>query len=151
MCCLATFVLAQSRQFTHCSNKDENQAWESRQDMLQFTATGRPYRPPQPTKEGWSMNSMSGTETFGAGPANLLPMIFTDDSLITIPILRPEDKGKARTSKRKRSLFAFGRKAKGEFIMRQVTRGEHPKHYAKDDSGMYVGKLNACLAPRKYD
>jgi hypothetical protein len=109
-------------------------------DMERFTATGRPFKPANPAKDGWSMDSMSVTESFGAAPANLLPVRYNDESLISVPVLRPEAVGKGDAPKAKRSIFSRRRKSQTEnFTMKSITRGEYLKHYAKDDEGKYCG------------
>jgi hypothetical protein len=126
---------------------DEDQDFKSDGTMQHFTATGRPYRPPQPAKEGWSYNSLAGADSYGAAPANLLPTRYTDESLIMIAVQRPENIGKAAPAKGKKSIFSFGRKSKEDFIMKKVPRGEYLKHYAKDDDGKYTG-MEALIVAR---
>jgi hypothetical protein len=126
---------------------DDSQDSEVKDTMQRFTATGRPYRPHQPAKEGWSVNSLSAAESFGAGPANLLPTRFTDESLITIPVQRPENIGKVAPAKAKKPFISFGWKSKDDFLMKQVPRGEYLKYYAKDESGNYIGRQTLAAAP----
>ena len=109
-------------------------------ELQRFTATGRPYKAPNATKEGYAMNAISGTESFGAAPANLLPVKFTDESLIPVPVLRAEDVGKAEPQKTKKSFWSSRRKSQNaSFTMKHIPRGEYLKHYAKDDNGAYIG------------
>lgn len=119
---------------------DENGSPNVTEGMQRFTATGRPYRPPQPEIDGWSTNALSGTESFGASPANLLPVKFTDESLISVPTMRAEDVGKAEAPKSKKSFWSSRRKSSnGNFTIRQVPRGDYLKYYAKDEDGKYIG------------
>jgi hypothetical protein len=136
----ATVTISKGRQITSILLMDDSQNSELKDTMQRFTATGRPYRPPQPAKEGWSVNSLSVAESFGAGPASLLPTRFTDESLITIPVQRPENIGKVAPTKAKKPLLSFGRKSKDDFLMKQVSRGEYLKYYAKDENGNYIGR-----------
>ncbi|KAL2421829.1 hypothetical protein ABEF95_008263 [Exophiala dermatitidis] len=130
------------------------------------TATGQPYSPShnKPGKSGSAMDAMASVESYGAGPANLLPMKFTDDSLISVPVLRPEDVGRhhqvgvasgeggsppgggaeTKTMTTGRRSF-FRRKSHNSssssdnFIMRRIPRREYLAHYAKDEAGRYIG------------
>ncbi|RMZ91348.1 hypothetical protein DV736_g1440, partial [Chaetothyriales sp. CBS 134916] len=111
-------------------------------DMQRFTATGRPFKPRgQQDKQAGTMLAMSASESFGQGAADLLPKRYDDNSIITVPVMRPEDAGKADGHKKeKRSFFSSRRRSENSNIMmRQMPRGEYLKHYAKDDAGRYVG------------
>jgi hypothetical protein len=119
---------------------DDKEPLNVTEEMQRFTATGRPYKPPQTSKEGWTMNNLAGAESFGSAPANLLPVKFNDESLISVPVLRPEDVGKAEPQKTKKSFFSSRRKSSNtNFTIKQIPRGEYLKHYAKDDDGKYSG------------
>ena len=107
-------------------------------DMQRFSATGRPYK--TPATDGLAMNALAGAETWGAAPANTLPIRFHDDSLISVPVLRPEDVGKVEAEKPKKSFFTSRRKSSNaNFTIKQVPRRDYLKHYAKDDDGKYCG------------
>lgn len=110
-------------------------------EMQHFTATGRPFKPPNPKKEAYITNAITATETWGASPANFLPVKFHDDSLIPVPVLRPEDVGKAEPHKKKKSFLSSRRKSENaNFTIKHIPRAEYLKHYAKDaDSGSYIG------------
>ena len=111
----------------------------SKMDSMQrFTATGRPFKSADPTKEGWSMNSMAVADSYGAAQGNLLPAKYTDDSLIPVPVLKPDQAGKA-LPERKRSFFSRRKSKDDSFTIKHLPRGEYLKHYAKDDNGTYVG------------
>ena len=57
-----------------------------------------------------------------------------------MPVLRPEDIGKADGHKVKKSFFSSRRKSENSnFVIKQVQRGEYLKFYAKDERGRYVG------------
>ena len=108
------------------------------ESMQRFTATGRPFKAADPTKEGWSMNSMAVADSYGAAQGNLLPVKYTDDSLIPVPVLKPDQMGKA-LPERKRSFFSRRKSRDDSFTIKHLPRGEYLKHYAKDDNGMYIG------------
>ena len=109
--------------------------------MDSFTATGRPCSSlHKSSKTSSAMVSMAGAESWGAGPANTLPMKFSDSSLIPVPVLRPEDVGKVDGHKSKKSFFSSRRKSENSnFVIKQVPRGEYLEYYAKDEEGRYVG------------
>lgn len=119
---------------------------------------------PADSAKGRAMNSLSSAESFGAGPPNLLPVRFTDDSIISVPVIPPpgtkgklaaaspfedeDDEGPVKQPKESGFFSFFQRKSsstskkkeeKYDFVMKDVTRGEYLKHYAKDDKGKYVG------------
>ena len=111
-------------------------------EMQRFTATGRPYQAPtRSDKHAGTMQSINNAESFGRGPANILPRRYNDDSLISIPVIRPEDIGKPDAYKKeKKSLFSSRRKSENaNFIIKQIPRGEYLKHYAKDEASKYIG------------
>ena len=110
--------------------------------MQRFTATCRPYNAPTKSdKHANTMNSIAVAESWGRGPANLLPRRYDDNSLISVPALRPEDVGKVEGHKKeKKSFFSSRRKSENsKFVMKQIPRGEYLAHYAKDDDGKYIG------------
>lgn len=97
----------------------------------------------------------------GAGTPNLLPPKFTDNSIISVPVLPPESTSKTlnldaddednpiKEVKPKSRLGSIFRKASlGEgkpkkesqgFVMKKMKRSEYLKHYAKDEAGRYIG------------
>jgi hypothetical protein len=109
-------------------------------EMQRFSATGRPFQAPSKSdKMAMTMQSVNNAESYGHGPANLLPVRYTDDSLIPVPVMRSEDIGKP-AKKEKKSFFSSRRKSENtNFVMKEIPRGEYLKHYAKDDSGKYIG------------
>lgn len=103
---------------------------------------------------------MAVAEALGQGAPNLLPFKFTDDSIISIPVLPPQDfsetkladsdddeyndslktKPKGRMSFfRRKSSSSTKKDKKGAFIMKDVTRADYLKYYAKDEKGNYIG------------
>ena len=124
--------------------------------LQRFTATGRPIPHPKESREGRSWQAAAGSEALGAGPANFAPVRFTDDSMITIAVL-PSDDAKVKTledssdddnpikeePKKKFGFFrrksAYSKKKDQPFVMKQVTRRDYLKYYAKDDDGNYTG------------
>lgn len=122
-----------------------------------FTAAGRPFSVANATRPRQSgLEAMSNAESFGFGAPNLLPVRFHDDSIISIPVLRPEDIQNAAGSNtndaptndsKGRKLSFFHRKSTGgrfggpkeKFAMREVTRRDYLAHYAKDSEGKYAG------------
>jgi hypothetical protein len=114
------------------------------------------------------MDSLASAESFGAASANHSPFKFTDDSIISVPVMRPEDvarqadsntppfsnttdhgRGKEKEKEKARgnnkfSLFSSRKHSKdksgGEnFTMRQIPRREYLARYAKDEGGRYIG------------
>lgn len=125
-----------------------------------FSATGRASA--GQIKHRSAMDGLTSSETFGASPGTSLPIKFTDDSLISVAVLRPEDVERAASAsivdaekeqeenegeggkKRKKSGFSslFRRKSSSSspnFTIREMTRREYLAHYAKDNSGRYIG------------
>ncbi|KAL2421822.1 hypothetical protein ABEF95_008126 [Exophiala dermatitidis] len=128
-------------------------------DMQPFTATGRPYSQShnKPGRSGSAMDALASVESYGAGAANLLPTKFTDDSLISVPVLRPEDigrhhqvsrsgegggenkAGKLSFFRRKSSSSQQTSSSSDNFVMRRIPRRDYLAHYAKDEAGRYIG------------
>lgn len=126
-------------------------------DLQRFTATGRPI-PAQDTRTGLS-GGMASAHSYGQSAPNLLPVRFTDNSVISVPVLphaepsqtKPDDEDsdegpvKGPKSRSRFSLSNFRRKSsssgngKQSFVIKEMTRGNYLKHYAKDDSGKYIG------------
>jgi hypothetical protein len=108
--------------------------------MDRFTATGRPYKPPTENENAAAaFTSMMTSHEGGFSQAgiNHLPVKFTDDSLLTIPVL---PKGAEQVENDKKKHFWSRRKSQNaNFVMKEMTRGDYLKHYAKDDQGKYIG------------
>ena len=120
----------------------DNEPPNKTDEMQRFTATGRPFKPPSPSKQGYAMNAIAGTASWGAAPANFLPVKFHDDSLIPVPVLRPEVAGKAEPLQKKNKSFLSSRRKSenANFTVKHIPRGEYLKYYAEDpDSGSYTG------------
>lgn len=144
----------------------ENISDESHQETLtndprlqSFTATGRPMPNPKSSKSS-ALTSLAGAESWGAGAPNLLPKRFTDDSIISVPVMPSEeeiyaslcdpdpikdrdDDSRDPIKEDKRRFTFFRRKpskAKNPpFVMKDMKRSEYLKYYAKDDDGNYIG------------
>ncbi|KIW52547.1 hypothetical protein PV05_08177 [Exophiala xenobiotica] len=124
---------------------------------MSFSATGR--LDPSTNPESKAMDSLASGESFGMGPANHSPFRFTDDSIISVPVMRPEDvsrqavsntpppsdttdHGREKAQGKKFSLFPrrHSKDKSGEnFTMRQIPRREYLARYAKDEEGRYIG------------
>lgn len=125
--------------------------------IQRFTATGQPYKP----KDQNDNSGMMFADTFAAGSAaaNTLPFKFTDDSKLTIPVLpngrteivRDDTSSMTNDVKEEKSRGFFrklststsssksNKKKNSDFVMKDMTRREYLKHYAKDDKGRYCG------------
>ncbi|RMZ79719.1 hypothetical protein DV738_g3183, partial [Chaetothyriales sp. CBS 135597] len=112
-------------------------------EMQSFTATGRPFKPRDKNdKKGGAWLALGNDMSLGHGAPDLLPQRYDDTSLITVPVMRPEDIGTANghVTEKKRSLFSSRRRSENsQFVMKKIPRGEYLKHYAKDEAGQYVG------------
>ena len=118
-------------------------------DMMRFTATGRPFVPDNRHQSSWA--GMASEDAPQAVPVKTLPLKFTDESLISVPCLRTsaqEDRcasGGADKEKKKRwwrrrsSTSSRSVNNPDNFVMRRLKRGEYLKHYAKDEHGNYIG------------
>lgn len=130
--------------------------------LQQFTATGRPIPHPKDSRVGRAWGGALSADSLGSGPANFAPVRFTDDSLISIAVL-PPDQEKLKNLERdsdedstnpikeepKKKFGFFRRKSSTsakkkdqDFVMKQVTRGDYLKYYAKDDDGNYTGTMD---------
>lgn len=119
----------------------------SSDDMTRFTATGRPYKPENHYQSTWA-GLADAPQTV---PGKTLPLKFTDESLISVPCLRPRSqeegftkgeankKDKKRWWRRKSSTSNGSMNNPDNFVMRKIQRGEYLKHYAKDEQGAYIG------------
>ncbi|EXJ77521.1 hypothetical protein A1O3_09748 [Capronia epimyces CBS 606.96] len=128
-------------------------------DIPSSKATGQAYLNSASGKAGSAMDALSASESWGAGPANLLPVRFTDESLIHVPVLRPEDMERQSAEQQQQQprqlasppatevdggrRFSFFRRKSSKpgetFTMRRIPRREYMAHYAKDDAGKYIG------------
>lgn len=142
--------------------------------LQSFTATGRPISKTSESTKGSGLDGLTSAEAHGTGAPNLLPVRFTDQSIISVPVLpspppdladdkpTPSDstvdlddnliKGLAQkpkpksNSKTRFSLSSFRHRRSSQkdtkqpaFVMKDMTRAEYLKHYAKDDDGRYIG------------
>lgn len=129
--------------------------------MEAFTAVGNPQPKDKDEARGRGLNALSGADSWGAGAPNLLPVRFTDESIISVPVMPPavaepakdvdvdpeDDEGPVKGLKQKSrfSLSSFRRKSgsskpkQPEFVMKDMPRSEYLKHYAKDAKGKYIG------------
>lgn len=121
-------------------------------DLQHFTATGRSIPDEKDMLKGRAMNSLSGSECLGTGPANFAPVLFTGHSIVNVAVQPPppypgsmlgDDEKPAKEWKKRLSMSALQRSMKTgkqpKFIMKEMTREEYLKHYAKDESGKYCG------------
>ena len=111
--------------------------------------------------ESSALEALSSSDCYNVAPQHL-PVRFTDDSILTIPIpykdlspsdeLNPQsnqsiDNGPVHTGKEKRRSNLFeklkgGKKEKKEkegFRMVKMTRREYLMYWAKDEEGNYIG------------
>lgn len=135
-----------------------------------FTATGRPLAPSRiGPNSSWAL-SLDAAESFGRAAPNLLPVRYTDNSIISVPVLshaeptqsngytddnasedlNPIKEQNSKSGRSRFSLSSFRRKStsKGkqqDFIIKEMTRGNYLKHYAKDDSGRYIGSEDPAV------
>jgi len=157
--------------------------------LQSFTATGRPISKTSESTKGSGLDGLTSAEAYGAGAPNLLPVRFTDQSIISVPVLpfpspdladdrpappdstsdsddnpikgldwepKPKSKSKTRFSL---SSFRHRRGSKKDtkqpaFVMKDMTRAEYLKHYAKDDDGRYIGTEEPgsdCILSRTED
>lgn len=127
--------------------------------LQSFTATGRPISKTSASNKGTGLDGYASAESYGAGAPNLLPVRFTDESIISVPVLPPPDvpdsdeednpvKGLPSKPKSRFSFSSFRRKSssstskkdkKPDFVIKDMTRAEYLKHYAKDENGKYIG------------
>lgn len=137
-----------------------------------FTATGRPFPSSTSSNTNGFFGGYAAAESFGRAAPNLLPVRFTDASIISVPVLphaepsqsKPnaedsdsdsntnpvkESKHKSRFSissfRRKSSSGNAAKKGKQDFVIKEMTRGEYLKHYAKDDNGRFVGSEEPAI------
>jgi hypothetical protein len=100
----------------------------------------KPYRL---TGHSYKAEPLSGwaNDAYGGPTTHSTPMKFTDDDIISVPIRRPTLSSSPSDPARKKSIFKklFSSSDDGDVIIKQMTRGEYLKHYAKDEEGMYIG------------
>lgn len=111
---------------------------------------------------------MTTSDTLGHGPPNLLPLRYTDDSIISVPVLpatthdsknssqllsdtdtdtdRQHQNTTTDASKKPSPFSTFIRRLSSSskpkypaFVMRDMSRGEYLRFYAKDAGGRYCG------------
>ncbi|KAK5946629.1 hypothetical protein PMZ80_000772 [Knufia obscura] len=144
--------------------------------LQSFTATGRPITKTSASMKGTGLDGLNSADAFGAGAPNLLPFRFTDESIISVPVLPPPDISESKLAasdsdeddnpikglkpKSRFSFSSFRRKSsskkdkKPDFVMKDMTRAEYLKHYAKDDNGKYIGTeepASDCILNTKED
>jgi hypothetical protein len=112
--------------------------------MDRFTATGRPLRQQTDGEKaafGFGMVAFGDVGGSAGVCPNWLPVKFTDESIIPVAVLKPEQVGKHLELKDKKKHFWQSRRASrnDEFLIKQMPRGEYLKYYAKDDAGSYIG------------
>lgn len=129
--------------------------------LQNFTATGRPIPHPKDSRQGRAWQAYASADSLGQGPANFGPVRFTDDSVISIAVMPPEgveaktvdddsdeDDGPIKAEPKKKFGFfrrkssAYAKKKDKPFVMKQVTRADYLKYYAKDDDGNYTGTMD---------
>ena len=115
-----------------------------------------------PKYKSSALEALSSSDSYNAAPQHL-PVRFTDDSILTIPIpykdLSPlsdesditnkdgNDNGPVHTGKQKRRSSLFGKlkggdkekKDKEGFRLVKMTRREYLMYWAKDEEGNYIG------------
>jgi hypothetical protein len=99
-------------------------------EMQRFTATGRPFQPlTKSDKHAMTMNAFASSESGSQAPPNLLPQRYTDESFISVPVMRPEDMGKHEGHKSAKTSFWTSRRKSNNnnFIIKQISRGEYLK------------------------
>lgn len=143
-------------------------------ELQEFTATGRPIPHPKVSGKGSGLSALGGADSLGAGTPNLLPPKFTDDSIISVPVLPPDSNSQnsgvdtdnaenpVKEVKSKSRLGSIFRKSvsgesKGKspgFVMKKMKRSEYLKRYAKDDEGIYIGTEDPapdCILNSEHD
>ncbi|KAI9709621.1 MAG: hypothetical protein M1812_007669 [Candelaria pacifica] len=116
---------------------------EENDGMQRFTATGRPMPQYSPSALASGFHGPLGGEA-----VQHLPMKFTDESIITVPIPIDEPSPCPETNIIKEGKKSWvsklgdsikGKKSQGKFRMVRMTRGEYLKYWAKDEEGRYIG------------
>ena len=121
-------------------NNESSERLNMPDGMESFSATGKPFKgTTQAESNARAWNAYATADALGRGAPNLLPVKYTDESLIDVPVMRPEDIGKVEDPQKKKTFFSRRRSENTNFIIRQIPRGEYLKYYAKDDNGAYCG------------
>ncbi|KAJ9626995.1 hypothetical protein H2203_003455 [Taxawa tesnikishii (nom. ined.)] len=121
----------------------------SESDLSRFTATGRP----MPKHAHDPYTSIMAGGTFSTAGANTLPIRFTDDSIITVPINLADLNdgadnsngpvaGLSAASKKEGSWISrklrSGKSKEASFISVKMTRRDYLQHWAKGEDGKYL-------------
>jgi hypothetical protein len=116
-------------------------------DMMRFTATGRPFVPDNRYQTTWQ--GMANEDCPQGVAGKTLPWKYTDESLISVPCLRPRPEESADASgevndkkkwwRRKSSTSSNSVNDPNNFVLKKMKRGDYLKHYAKDEQGSYIG------------
>ncbi len=104
----------------------------------------------QTTVEDLEVPGLGNADSFQGIAGKTLPWKYTDGSLVSVPCLRPRPQDSVSTSgeandkkkkwwRRKSSTSNSSVNDPDDFTMRKVQRGEHLKHYAKDEQGHCIG------------
>lgn len=116
-------------------------------DMRRFTATGRPFVADDAYQSTWA-GFTDGDFIPGAATGKNLPLKYTDESVISVPCLRPppEEPIPEATDKKKKWLRRISSRHSSDsvddpknFIIKRMTRGEYLKHYCMDEQDNYAG------------
>lgn len=117
-------------------------------DMMRFTATGRPFVPEDRYQSTW--NGLGNADAFQGTAGKTLPFKYTDESFISVPCLKPRaqesatsigepNEKKPKWWRRKSSTSSNSVNDPNNFTMKKIQRGDYLKHYAKDEQGDYIG------------
>lgn len=120
-------------------NNDDPEQLKMSDGLDRFTATGRPYKAPSDEdKAAAAYDSVMASDSFSVAGVNHLPVKFTDDSIISIPVL-PHGGATQIQSGKKKTFWSRRKSENTNFVMKQMSRREYLEHYAKDDQGKYIG------------
>ena len=129
------------------------------EDYQRFTATGRPMGSAPPVSAGFAGAGIAGVGGIWLPPSHL-PMRFTDNSIITVPVRLADlqdpnedfdawwDTANKESKSRRRSIKSIARSIllrepagskRGDFVLLKITRGDYLKYCAKDENGKYIG------------
>lgn len=122
-------------------SNDSSERLNQPDGMDRFTATGRPFKPP--SKRDGAAGAFDSIMASDAGAltvagVNHSPFKFTDDSILSIAVLPPGSNGQVEATKKKH-FWSRRRSENANFTMKEMSRGEYLKRYAKDDNGKYIG------------
>jgi hypothetical protein len=120
-------------------SNDSTERLNTPEGMDRFTATGRPFKEPSRREKAATTFDlvMASDSVLSTAGVNHLPVKFTDKSVISIPVL-PKGGAQIETPKKKR-FWSRRKSENNNFVMKEMTRGEYLKNYAKDDQGKYTG------------